>query len=105
VIKGMAHITGGGITENLPRVLPEGTAARIHLDSWEVPPVFRFLQRAGAVPDDEMRRTFNLGIGLIVVCDEASALRVLQRLAEAGEEDAARIGRVVEGDRGVAYAP
>jgi phosphoribosylformylglycinamidine cyclo-ligase len=104
-IKGMAHITGGGITENLPRVLPEGTAARIHLDSWEVPPIFRFLQRAGAVPDDEMRRTFNMGIGLIVVCDEVSALRVLQRLAEAGEEDAARIGRVVEGDRGVAYAP
>src|SRR5918996_6573365 len=64
-IKGMAHITGGGITENLPRILPHGTAAVIDASTWEVPPMFQWLRRSGDVPADDMMRTFNMGIGLI----------------------------------------
>ena len=73
----MAHITGGGITDNLPRILPGGTAAIVERRSWNVPPIFQWLQRTGDVPDDDMLRTFNMGIGLIVVCsatDEPSVL-------------------------------
>ena len=66
VIKGMAHITGGGITDNLPRVLPPGTAAVVDRSTWRVPPIFEWLQQAGEVPDDDMLRTFNMGIGLII---------------------------------------
>ena len=67
LIKGMAHITGGGLTGNLLRILPEGTAARIDIGAWEIPALFRYLRRAGAVPDDDMFRTFNMGIGLAMV--------------------------------------
>ena len=63
-IKGMAHITGGGITDNLPRVLPHGTAAVVDVSAWEVPPIFTWLQRNGQVPIDDMMRTFNMGVGL-----------------------------------------
>ncbi len=66
-IKGMAHITGGGITDNLPRILPPGTAAVVDAASWTVPPLFRWLQQAGEVAADDMLRTFNMGIGLIIV--------------------------------------
>ena len=66
-IKGMAHITGGGITDNLPRVLPHGTSAVIDAAAWEVPPIFRWLQRNGSVPIDDMMRTFNMGLGLVIV--------------------------------------
>ncbi len=98
IIKGMAHITGGGITDNLPRILPDGTGAEIDRSSWHVPPIFSWLQRTGDVPDDEMMRTFNMGIGLIVACDDASAEQLIAQLG-AG---AARIGRIVAG-RGVRY--
>ena len=66
-IKGMAHITGGGITDNLPRILPHGTGAVVDLSAWEVPPLFHWLQQSGDVPIDDMMRTFNMGIGLIIV--------------------------------------
>src|SRR5438094_2227690 len=75
VVRGLAHITGGGITENLPRTLPEGCAAEIARRSWTVPPLFRVLQQHGRVPDDEMFRTFNMGIGMIVVCAARDAER------------------------------
>jgi phosphoribosylformylglycinamidine cyclo-ligase len=103
VIKGMAHITGGGITDNLPRILPEGTSAVIERFRWEVPAIFQWLQRAGTVPDEDMLRTFNMGIGLIVACDDAQGDRVIADLARAGEPAAARIGRVVAGSRSVEY--
>jgi phosphoribosylformylglycinamidine cyclo-ligase len=103
LIKGMAHITGGGITDNLPRILPEGTAAQIDRSAWRVPGIFQWLQQTGRVPDDEMLRTFNMGIGLIIACDSGSADRVLSGLASAGEPRAARIGRVVAGAKGVEY--
>ena len=102
-VKGMAHVTGGGITENLPRTLPAGTAAEIERGSWTVPPLFAWLQRTGQVGSDEMFRAFNMGVGLIVACAPADAGRILDRLREAGEAHAWRIGRVVEGDRTVRY--
>ena len=97
-IKGMAHITGGGITENLPRVLPHGTAAAIDTSSWEVPPVFRWLEQAGRVPPDEMRRTFNMGIGMILVVGQERADAALEELAARGGRDARIIGEIVAGD-------
>jgi phosphoribosylformylglycinamidine cyclo-ligase len=99
IIKGMAHITGGGITDNLPRILPEGTGAVIDRSSWRVPAIFEWLQRTGKVPDDDMMRTFNMGIGLIVACDEGSADRLIVQLGP----DAVRIGGVAAGERGVRY--
>jgi phosphoribosylformylglycinamidine cyclo-ligase len=103
-IKGMAHITGGGITDNLPRVLPPGTHAVIDRSTWEVPPVFAWLQRTASVPDADMLRTFNMGIGLIVACDPSHEEAILGSLADAGEADARRIGRVHPGGDGVRYA-
>jgi phosphoribosylformylglycinamidine cyclo-ligase len=103
LVLGMAHITGGGMTENLPRVLPAGCAARIDRSAWAVPPIFRFLQEQGHIAEDEMFRTFNMGIGLIVVCRETDANRVLEILEPSGEP-AARLGHVIVGDRDVRYA-
>ena len=103
LVKGLAHITGGGLTDNVPRVLPPGTAARIVRD-WQVPPVFGFLQRAGSVPEDEMYRTFNMGIGMVAVVAPGSVAAARALLAEAGEPGAVPIGTVVEGDRQVVYA-
>jgi len=102
-IKGMAHITGGGITDNLPRILPEGTSAVIDRSRWDAPAIFPWLQRSGKVPDDDMLRTFNMGIGLIVACEDADADRVISDLAQAGEPAAVRIGRVVAGAHVVEY--
>jgi phosphoribosylformylglycinamidine cyclo-ligase len=84
-IKGMAHITGGGIPENLPRILPEGRSFSLDRQSWTVPPVFTWLQRAGGVPDAEMLRTFNMGVGLILVAAPAHATDLLAALRAAGE--------------------
>ena len=103
LIKGMAHITGGGITDNLPRILPKGTGARIDRSAWQVPPLFQWLQRTGKVPDDDMLRTFNMGIGLIIACAEDSADRVLADLAAAGEPHATRVGHVTGDGEGVRY--
>ncbi len=95
---GMAHITGGGITENLPRILPKGTSAQVELGSWPVLPLFEHLQVLGQVPQDEMMRTFNMGIGLIVVvpADKVSKAKALLNRAE---EKFHVIGRVVKGDK------
>jgi phosphoribosylformylglycinamidine cyclo-ligase len=97
-IKGMAHITGGGITDNLPRVLPRGTAASIARGAWEAPALFRWLQESGRVPADDMLRTFNMGIGLIVITANTSAEQLLQELAARGGRDAKIIGEIIPGD-------
>ena len=97
-VKGMAHITGGGITENLPRILPHGTAAIVNTASWEVPPVFRWLQASGRVPADDMLRTFNMGIGLILVVGPDRADAALEELAARGGREARVIGEVVAGE-------
>jgi phosphoribosylformylglycinamidine cyclo-ligase len=84
-IKGIAHITGGGITENLPRVLPKGVRARISRKAWSVPPVFQTLSRLGQVDREEMFRVFNMGIGLILVVPAQLATAVLRKAAEPGD--------------------
>ena len=94
LIKGMAHITGGGMTDNLPRILPDGHGAVIDRSTWRVPPLFEWLQRTGNVPDADMLRTFNMGLGLIVVCGPADADPLIERLAGAGEPGAVRIGEI-----------
>jgi phosphoribosylformylglycinamidine cyclo-ligase len=97
-IKGMAHITGGGITDNLPRVLPHGTAAIVDTSAWDVPPIFRWLQETGRVSDDEMRRTFNMGVGLILVTAADRAEQLIGELAARGGRDARVIGEIVPGE-------
>jgi phosphoribosylformylglycinamidine cyclo-ligase len=102
LVKGMAHITGGGITENLPRTLPPGCAAEVDRRSWTVPPIFAFLRTRGGIAEDEMLRAFNMGIGLIAVVEASSSDRGLDLLRRAGERPIA-LGRVVAGDRRVRY--
>ena len=80
-IRAMSHITGGGMTENLPRVLPDGLAANIELKSWNVPPLFRLIQGRGDVADDEMMRVFNMGVGMVLIADPARADGVLAQVA------------------------
>ncbi|HAG07419.1 MAG TPA: phosphoribosylformylglycinamidine cyclo-ligase, partial [Peptococcaceae bacterium] len=84
-IRGMAHITGGGLTENIPRILPPGLKAVIETRAWEVPPVFRCIQEIGGVAEAEMRRTFNMGIGFVLVVPEKEAREVQAFLAATGE--------------------
>jgi phosphoribosylformylglycinamidine cyclo-ligase len=96
-IKGMAHITGGGITDNLPRILPAGTSAVVRPGAWEVPPLFGWLQRSGSVPVDDMRRTFNMGIGLIVAISPEHVESCLEALASGGGAGSCVIGDIVPG--------
>jgi len=101
-VSAMAHITGGGITENLPRVLPKGTAANVEKGTWPVLPVFEHLRALGNISDQEMYRTFNMGIGMILVVPLARFKKVqsiLERLGEKGYT----IGRIVKGERKVIY--
>ena len=98
-ISGIAHITGGGITENLPRVFPEGVRARIERKAWTVPPVFQALSRLGAVDREEMYRVFNMGVGLILVVPAASVSAVLAKAAALGDQGW-QIGEMVAGKRG-----
>jgi phosphoribosylformylglycinamidine cyclo-ligase len=102
-IKGLAHITGGGITENLPRALPDGCAAAIDRDAWQVPAIFSLIQERGAIPSGEMFRAFNMGVGLVAICAAADADAVLDALARAGEPRAFRVGAIVAGARTVRY--
>jgi phosphoribosylformylglycinamidine cyclo-ligase len=102
-VKGMAHITGGGLTDNVPRVLPPGCQAVIDRRAWEVPSIFRFLQEAGRVPVDEAYRTFNMGIGFVLVVAPGDAGPVVDRLRELGEPGARPIGQVSAGPAGVRY--
>jgi phosphoribosylformylglycinamidine cyclo-ligase len=103
VIRGMAHITGGGLTDNLPRILPEGCAVEIDPGAWRMPPIFSLIQEGGHVSDTEMRRTFNLGVGMILVVSESDVEGVRKALERRGEK-APMIGSVVPGDRRVIYS-
>lgn len=94
-LKGAAHITGGGITENTPRMLPSGLAAEIDTKTWAIPPVFEVLRSIGNVPVDDWRRTFNLGVGMILAVNERKAAKAEQLLAKA-KLPGWRIGRVIE---------
>jgi phosphoribosylformylglycinamidine cyclo-ligase len=101
-VSAMAHITGGGITENLPRVLPRGVAAVIEMGSWQVPPIFEHLQQLGNVPQEEMLRTFNMGLGMLLVVPSKKFKKAQTVLERAGEK-AFTVGRIVKGDRKVMY--
>lgn len=100
-LHGLAHITGGGLTENLPRVLPEGLGAEIDLGAWTLPPVFRWLAETGGLNELELLKTFNAGIGMIAVVDQTEAEAIEARLVEAGER-VYRLGHVIQG-HGVTY--
>ncbi|PON61675.1 Phosphoribosylformylglycinamidine cyclo-ligase [Parasponia andersonii] len=101
-VKGIAHVTGGGFTDNIPRVFPKGLGTVIDKDSWEVPAVFKWIQEAGRVEDGEMRRTFNMGIGMVLVVSPEASRRILEDAAN-GAYKAYRIGEVVSGE-GVTYS-
>ena len=101
-VSAMAHITGGGITENLPRVLPKGVGAIVEINSWPVPPIFEHLQKIGNVPQDEMLRTFNMGIGMILVVP-AKKFKKVQTILERCGEKGYTIGRIVKGEKRVTY--
>ena len=103
LIKGMAHITGGGVTENLPRILPKGVHAEIDKAGWDVPPLFRWLQLTGSVPEADMFRAFNMGVGLIIACAAEHVSTLLDQLNAAGEAQAALVGVVDDGGEGVHY--
>ncbi|MEI6704296.1 MAG: AIR synthase-related protein, partial [Deltaproteobacteria bacterium] len=85
-INGIAHITGGGLLENVPRILPKGCQANIHLDSWERPVLFDILRDAGNVERAEMYRTFNMGIGMVLAVPDGQAEEVIDRLKGLGEK-------------------
>jgi phosphoribosylformylglycinamidine cyclo-ligase len=101
-IRGVAHVTGGGITENLPRVLPAGLHAEVETESWQQGPVFDWIAEAGRVTDEEMRRTFNCGIGMVLIVAPDDAETALAALADSGE-NAWRLGRIATGTDGVRY--
>jgi phosphoribosylformylglycinamidine cyclo-ligase len=102
-VNAMAHITGGGITENLPRVVPKGIGAIVEMGTWPVLPIFEHLQKLGNIPQDEMLRTFNMGVGMVLVVPSKKFKKVQTLIDRAGEK-AYTIGRVVKGDRKVTYS-
>jgi phosphoribosylformylglycinamidine cyclo-ligase len=102
-IHALAHITGGGLTENIPRVIPEGLAVHIDLANWRLPALFTFLRDAGQVAQAEMLKTFNCGIGMVVVVAPEDVDTVTAVLSAAGEQ-VCRLGSVVEGGEGVSYS-
>jgi len=101
-IRGMAHITGGGITGNLPRIFPEGINAVIEEGSWPIPPIFYVIREMGSVPVDDMRKTFNMGIGYIIVTPKTESDKAISILKKVGV-DSFVIGNIEKGGRGVRY--
>ena len=100
LIKGLAHITGGGVTDNVPRILPEGTSVKIEKNSWPIPPLFELLRRLGNVSENEMYRTFNMGVGMVIVCSPGDAPIIEAHLQGYGER-CYTIGNVIAGNREV----
>jgi phosphoribosylformylglycinamidine cyclo-ligase len=96
----MAHITGGGFIENIPRVLPDGLGVKIQKGSWSIPPIFREIQERSRINEREMFRTFNMGVGMVLILGPQNARRALQML-DRTEPEAWVIGEVIEETRGV----
>jgi phosphoribosylformylglycinamidine cyclo-ligase len=92
LIKGIAHITGGGFVGNIPRILPQGVAAHIRKDSWHIPPIFRLIQKEGDIEEEEMYRVFNMGIGIAIICSPQRVARIVRILSQATV-----IGEIVKG--------
>ena len=96
-VKGLAHITGGGVVDNVPRILPRDCDARISRDRWSAPAVFEFMQKAASIPDDEMYQVFNMGLGMIVIVGEEDAATLRKEPAT----DLVHVGEIVAGKRTV----
>ena len=103
IVQGLAHITGGGLIDNVPRVLPDGLAARLDRASWEIPNIFRVLQEAGRVDEMEMFRAFNMGVGMVAIVRSDAAPAVVERLQESGEQ-AWIAGEIVRGAGDVSFS-
>jgi len=103
VVKAMAHITGGGLGGNLPRVLPEGMTVRVKRDGWDVPPIFKLIAAKGPVDELEMWRVFNMGVGFVMVVAPAFAKPILNRLSRLGER-CWELGRVRKGGPELVWA-
>jgi phosphoribosylformylglycinamidine cyclo-ligase len=103
LIRGMAHITGGGITDNLPRILPHGVCARVVKKTWPVLPIFEFIREKGQVEEAEMYRTFNMGIGMILVVRREDLPEIMRRMTAVGEP-CYEIGEIVSGEKTVQYS-
>jgi phosphoribosylformylglycinamidine cyclo-ligase len=99
LLRGAAHITGGGITDNTPRMLPKGMAVAVDTGAWRIPPLFEVLRRIGNIPEDDYRRTFNLGVGMILATPARGAARAEAVLEKQGEQPF-RIGSVIAHKRG-----
>lgn len=95
LIKGMSHITGGGFIDNIPRVLPRGLGCYVDASAWALPPVFQFLMQLGRVSPLEMARTFNNGVGMVLIIDKDRADDAIDALRAAGEDKVYRIGEVI----------
>ena len=104
-VHGIAHITGGGLIDNPPRILPEGCSIRLARDSWTVPPVFPWLMKLGRVDSEEMDRVFNMGIGLVLIVAEYYAEAIVRHLRQEASIPSWIIGEVVTGDRSVTWGP
>lgn len=102
-IHGIAHITGGGLVENIPRILPAGLDAEIKQGSWEVLPIFEAIQQFGDVPDEDMYVTFNMGIGLVLVVPEAQADEIITQLEQHEDVNTYRIGKIIKGKKTVCF--
>ena len=83
LIKGIAHITGGGFIGNIPRVLPQGVVAHLHKDSWDIPPIFKLIQKKGNIDETEMYHVFNMGIGMTIVCSPQQVAKIVSILPQA----------------------
>jgi phosphoribosylformylglycinamidine cyclo-ligase len=103
-VNGISHITGGGFYENIPRMLQEGLTAEIDMKSFDILPVFKYLQKLGNISDDAMFSTFNMGIGMIVAINEKDLNMALDALKKTGENPAV-IGRIIKGDKGIVLCP
>jgi phosphoribosylformylglycinamidine cyclo-ligase len=97
-INGIVHITGGGILENIPRVLPNGLTASITLENWKIPEVFNWLSRVGRLTETEMLKTFNCGVGLVLITNKRDEEKTIEFLDDIGE-NVIRLGNVVQGSR------
>jgi phosphoribosylformylglycinamidine cyclo-ligase len=102
LVHGLAHITGGGLTDNLPRIVPDGLRARVKVGAWDVPPIFRLLAERGEIPEDDLWRTFNMGVGMVLVVPPKQLTKVFDTLRDGGCPGFP-MGNVVAGDRGVEY--
>ncbi len=100
IIKGLAHITGGGLLENIPRILPEGTSVEIKRGSWPVLPIFELMQQIGNIDEPEMFRTFNMGIGMVLICAQHDAEKILSNLHTRGQS-CYTVGAIIPGSRTV----